>query len=216
MSWENGGWTNRAAAGNAPRRFPASSKARRALGVPGACQSGLQSSQSLEAPLTREPDRVRIVDAAGVDSLVLEPCVEVLEERHANAAAVQQVLIARARVEARTVVEIDLRVDVVEVVTDLAEQLDRAQRNRAVDGRCEAAQVGAEVAAGAARCRCPLARTTEVDVCQIQCEVRIHAPADERFPRRVAVVEPLDGLVRLIDVVDLHVELTDAAADVEA
>ena len=61
-----------------------------------------------------------------------------------------------------------------------------------------------------------VARTAEVDVRQLQCEVRIHAPADERLPRVVVVVERLDSFVRIVDVVDLHVELADAAADIEA
>ena len=72
-----------------------------------------------------------------------------------------------------------------------------------------------EVAARAGRVEA-VARSAEVDVRELQREVRIHAPADERLPRVVVVVELLDGLVRLVDVVDLHVELANAAADIEA
>src|SRR5688500_7708755 len=136
MRWGNGGWTSRAAACSAPRSYPASSTARRAPGVPGACRCVLLSNSSkevcLEAPLAREPQRIRVIDEVGVDLFVLQARIQALEERHADAEAVQQVFVARTAVDVRErrVVDVDLEVDVVEVIADLAEQLDRTERDR--------------------------------------------------------------------------------------
>src|SRR5687768_9207830 len=91
---------HRAAACSAPRSYRASSTARRAPGVPGACQCELPS-RKLEAPGAGEPQRVGVIDEVRVDLLVLEPRVQALEQGHADAEAVQQVLIARAAIHVR-------------------------------------------------------------------------------------------------------------------
>ena len=55
----------------------------------------------------------------------------------------------------------------------------------------------------------------EVDVRELEREVRVHAPAAEDLPGRVVAVVAVDRFIDVVEVVDLDVEGADAGAGVE-
>src|SRR5690606_34329867 len=79
-----------------------------------------------EAPGRGYPDRLRILDLADLDDLVLRAQRETLEQRHADAGAVHEVVLAL--VEQLLAAQADL--EVIEEPAALREQLDRADRQR--------------------------------------------------------------------------------------
>src|SRR5262245_58376999 len=83
-----------------------------------------------EAPGSRQPQCVSVVDGAGIDLFVCQAGVQVIEESRSHAEAVEKILVAAARAEyiAAQIVEVGSDVDVVVVVTHFCEQLHRSKR----------------------------------------------------------------------------------------
>src|SRR5262245_43654308 len=111
-----------------------------------------------------------------------------LEESRADTDAVDEILIALARVDVRLegIVDVDPQIRVVEVITGLAEELDRTDRDRADDIRCETLEPQAIVAARTGRARAAV-RLAKVDVCRFHGNVGIEPIADESLPRGIVI-----------------------------
>src|SRR5688572_27251306 len=180
----------------------------------------LAVSISSEAPGARQPQHVRVVDLVDVHQLVLELRVEVLEEGDARADAVHDRLavvvafddVAVARTD---VLEVDLQVDVMEVVTDLGRQLEDAERQRADQVAGKSRQLHLVVAARAGRIEVAT-WIAEVDVVRLERDVRVEAPPEPHLPGGVIAIQVLQHVVHALEAVELDVELADARGDVRA
>src|SRR5690606_20216705 len=112
------------------------------------------------------------------------------------------------------IVQIDAQIDVIEVVADLREQLDGSERKRAVDGGLDSADVELVIAARTGAFEL-IACLAEIDIGDLERNVRIEAPASKGSPRVVVIVDSLNGFVGVVDVVYLDVVRAPSGAEIK-
>src|SRR4029078_11736308 len=100
----------------------------------------LVSDAVSEAPFSREPDGIGVIDLRNVDTLVGETRVQVPEEREAQAGAIDEVLVVAGHGTDFLASRFDLQV--VEEVAHLREELERTERQRPDQHRREARDLG--------------------------------------------------------------------------
>src|SRR5690606_37145154 len=157
-----------------------------------------------EAPGRGYPDRLRILDLADLDDLVLRAQRETLEQRHADAGAVHEVVLGL--VEQLLAAQADL--EVIEEPAVLRKQLDRADRQRRDQRRRDAFCVRLDrqqVERGG--------RVAEIEVVELHRDRAVEAPAGE-YPLRVAGLVEVD--IDVFDITDLGGEVAEPRTEVQA